>query len=170
MPNRMNKQTEQKFIEAIKENEGILFKVSGLYTDSRIEQEDLIQEITYQIWRSFESFKGNSKLSTWMYRVALNTSIVFLKKKKRQDQVKKSHEEELKLLLEPEDSLKERISSLYEAIKKLEPLNRTIMICYLDEMSYEEIAEITGLSKTNVGTKISRIKNKLKVLIEEQEL
>nr|WP_293297096.1 sigma-70 family RNA polymerase sigma factor [Allomuricauda sp.] len=157
---------QEQFVQFINENEGILFKVSTLYTNSDADVQDLRQEMIYQLWRSFDSFKGNSKRSTWMYRVALNTAMVYLKKKKR---VVTSGIEIDERLLQRKDIVdneeEEQIRKLYDTIKKLSDIERGIIMLYLEGKSHEEIAEIIGFTTTNVGTKIGRIKKKLKKLI-----
>ncbi len=156
---------QEHFVKFINEHEGILFKVSTLYTNSEVDAKDLRQEMIYQLWKSFDTFKGKSKKSTWMYRVALNTAMVQLKKKKRQGIGVEIDEEQLQKIDIKDTFIEEQIIKLYQTIKKLNQLDRAIIMLYLEEKSYEEIAEIIGLSTTNVGTKISRIKNRLKSLI-----
>jgi RNA polymerase sigma-70 factor (ECF subfamily) len=159
---------QEQFVHFINENEGILFKVSTLYTNSDADAQDLRQEMIYQLWRSFDSFKGNSKRSTWMYRVALNTAMVYLKKKKRT--VTNGIEIDERLLQRADDNHsgeEEQIKKLYVTIKKLNDLERGIIMLYLEGKSHEEIAEIIGLTTTNIGTRIGRIKKKLKNLIEK---
>ncbi|MGB5820965.1 MAG: sigma-70 family RNA polymerase sigma factor [Saonia sp.] len=156
---------QEHFVQFINENEGILFKVSTLYTNSEVDAKDLRQEMIYQLWRSFDTFKGKSKRSTWMYRVALNTAMVQLKKKKRQVIGVEIDEEQLQKIDIKDTVEEEQIIKLYETIKQLNQLDRAIIMLYLEEKSHEEIAEIIGLSTTNVGTRIGRIKNKLKSLI-----
>ncbi|HCY82652.1 MAG TPA: sigma-70 family RNA polymerase sigma factor, partial [Xanthomarina gelatinilytica] len=148
------------------QNEGILFKVSTLYTNSDADVQDLRQEMIYQLWRSFDSFKGNSKRSTWMYRVALNTAMVYLKKKKRVVTSGIEIDERLLQRIDFADNEEEeQIKKLYDTIKKLSDIERGIIMLYLEGKSHEEISEIIGFTTTNVGTRIGRIKNKLKKLI-----
>ncbi|MCX2681331.1 sigma-70 family RNA polymerase sigma factor [Galbibacter sp. EGI 63066] len=151
-----------RFTKVIKENKGLIFKVTTLYTDGEQDRKDLYQEIVYQLWKSFDSFKEQSKLSTWMYRVALNTAIYHLKQTKKRIQTvpidfKTDRFDETKDKVE-----EERIKLLYEHIQRLNLLERGIILLYLEGKSYEEIASIVGITTTNVGTKISRIKKKLK--------
>ena len=153
---------EKEFIQVIKENEGVIFKITTIYTDNREDQQDLYQDIVYQLWRSFESFRGASKFSTWMYRIALNTALTRIKKNKRKgisigiDKVV-LHQTEYY-----DTEFEERLKVLYAHIQQLNVLEKGLMLLLLEGKKYEEIAEITGLSKSNVGTRISRIKNKLK--------
>ena len=156
----MNK--EYEFIQIIKKNEGVIFKITTIYTDNKEDQEDLYQEIVYQLWKSFDSFKGDSKISTWMYRVSLNTAITRLKKEKRKgNQIGID-----KVILQQTDhydiEFEERLKKLYAYVQDLNELDKGIMLLLLEGKRYEEIAIITGLSASNVGTRISRIKQKLK--------
>ncbi len=156
----MNK--EYEFIQIIKKNEGVIFKITTIYTNNKEDQEDLYQEIVYQLWKSFDSFKGDSKISTWMYRVSLNTAITRLKKEKRKgNQIGID-----KVILQQTDhydiEFEERLKKLYAYVQDLNELDKGIMLLLLEGKKYEEIAIITGLSASNVGTRISRIKQKLK--------
>ncbi len=153
---------EIAFAELIRKHQGLLFKVTSIYTDNKTDQEDLFQEVVYQLWKSFDSFRNESKISTWMYRVAMNTSITQLKKRKRRpDQVPIS-EVILNASENRDDSYEERLRMLYKQIEGLNALEKGLMLLLLENKSYKEIAEITGLSDSNVGTRISRIKKKLK--------
>lgn len=156
---------ENEFIRIIKENEGVIFKITTIYTDNREDQQDLYQDIVYQLWRSFDSFRNESKFSTWMYRIALNTALTRIKKRRG-----KGHSVNIdKVVLEQTEHydtvFEERLKKLYTQIQQLNILEKGLMLLLLEGKKYEEIAEITGLSPTNVGTRISRIKNKLKTQI-----
>lgn len=145
----------------IKDHEGIIFKISRAYCDTSVDQKDLYQDIVLQLWKSFDGFRGESKISTWMYRVALNTAFAFLRKEKRKGQ--KVSVDHIQIAYEPHDSiLEERIKEMYIQIRALGEIERGIMLLLLEGKKYEEIAEITGFSKTAIGTRISRIKEKLK--------
>ncbi len=152
---------EEAFIQLIKENEGIIFKITRVYCDTLENQKDLYQDIVFQLWKGFESFRGESKASTWMYRVALNTAFTFLRKEK-----KKGHAvaiENLTLKYEPDDPiLEERLSQMYTQIRQLNDVNKGIILLLLEGKKYEEIAEVTGFSRSKVATRISRIKEKLR--------
>lgn len=158
---------KKEFIQIIKQNEGIIYKISKVYAKDKEDQKDLYQEIIYQLWKSFDSFKGKSKISTWMYRIALNTSITFLnKKKKKGNQV--SIDFELLNRVDEYDHVKEeRINTLYTLIKNLNIIEKGIILLFLEGKSYDEIAVVTGFTTTNVGTRIGRIKQKLKDQIKK---
>ncbi len=153
---------EKEFVRIIKEHQGLIYKVSALYTEQKHDRNDLYQEIVYQLWKSFDSFREEAKISTWMYRVALNTAIAYLNRKKR-----RGREVSLEVLpqVAAEQSaeiLEERVKHLHREIENLNILEKGIILLLLEGKKYEEISEITGLTSTNVGTRISRIKEKLK--------
>jgi len=140
----------------------MLFKVTSLYTDTKEDQEDLFQETVFQLWKYFETFRNESKITTWMYRVAMNTAITHLRKsKKRPNAVAVEHLVMLKT--ENHDPVwEDRLRQLYQQLNKLNVLEKGIMLLLLEDKSYKEISEITGLAPSNVGTRISRIKKKLR--------
>ncbi len=157
---------QEYFVELIKENQGILYKISSLYTNNEADRQDLRQEMIYQLWKSFDSFSGKSKISTWIYRVALNTALLFVKKDKRKETAITFDEGKLPLIDMVDNVMEERIKLLYKTIRKLTDVERAIILLYLEGKKYEEIAEITGFTPTNIGTRIGRIKMKLKSQIK----
>ena len=160
---------KEAFIKAIQENEGLIYKVASFYTDSKEDRDDLVQEIIYNLWKSFESFKQNSALSTWMYRVAMNVSIFHLKKNRKKVNPIPIGEAILNFPEKARDEFEERLQTLQKHIKGLNLFDKGILMLYLENKSHEEIAQIVGISKTNVGTKLSRIKEKLKQQISKQQ-
>ncbi|MFD0976030.1 RNA polymerase sigma factor [Salinimicrobium gaetbulicola] len=159
---------KQEFIKHVKEHEGIVYKVASVYADGKEDRQDLFQEIIYQLWRSYPTFKGHSKISTWMYRVALNTSITHLKKEKRKDQQVPLDPELLNRMEDRENLEEEQLAILHAHIKKLNLIEKGIILLYLEGRSYVEIAAITGFTQTNIGTRLSRIKQKLKDQITKE--
>lgn len=155
------------FTRVINENEGIIYKVSSLYTNSREDRDDLYQEIIYQLWKSFPTFKEQSKISTWLYRVALNTAIYQLKKSKRSISAGFIDKEALSFIEEDHQPEEEQLKLFYAHIDHLGLMEKGIILLYLEGKNHEEIADIVGLTKTNVGTRISRIKDKLKTQINK---
>tara|TARA_R110002050_G_scaffold16019_2_gene49159 strand:+ start:258537 stop:259022 length:486 start_codon:yes stop_codon:yes gene_type:complete len=153
---------EDEFVKVIKNHEAIIFKITTIYTDHREDQKDLYQDIVFQLWKSFDSFKNESKISTWMYRVALNTALTHLKKSKRLPFSIGIDEVILEQIESYDASFEEHLKIMYRHIKQLNVLEKGLILLFLEGKKYEEIAEITGLSTTNVGTRISRIKKKLK--------
>jgi len=160
-----NKQRDQ-FLDILEKNIGIIIKIARAYSKSADDKADLINDITLELWKSFGSFKGDSKISTWIYRIALNTSMNF-KRKREKDRLFFIEDfrqfENLNWLTEETDTSHSEI--LYECIDELNQLNKAIILLFLDGNSHDEISEITGISKTNVGTRISRIKEQLKNLV-----
>ena len=153
---------ETEFIKLIQEHQGLLTKVASVYTNTIPDREDLFQEIVYQLWKCFDSFRGESKITTWMYRVGMNTAITHLKRSKRVTTTGLVSEG-LVLSTTSDDAIyEERLALLHTYIQNLNQLEKGLMLLLLEGKSYSEIAEITGLSASNVGTRISRIKTKLK--------
>ncbi len=151
---------EQTFLQDIQNNQNIIYKVCNLYRDSREDQEDLFQEIVYQLWKSYPGFKGESKLSTWMYRIALNTAIAAYRK----PTIKITYPEELpdQLHYSLDTNSSENEERLFSALRTLSDAEKAVISLYLEDFSYEEIAAITGLTENNVGVRLNRIKSKLK--------
>ncbi len=159
---------KETFITAIKNNEGLIYKIASVYTNDKEDREDLIQEIIYQLWKSFDSFKQQSSLSTWMYRVAMNVSIHHLKIAKRKILIVPINGEVLNVDDADDNGLEDKWKYLRQQLDKLNLLDKGIIMLYLENKSYEEIAGITGISLTNVGTRLSRIKEKLKTQISQK--
>ena len=162
----MNK--KEIFIAAIKNNEGFIFKIASLYTNNTDDKNDLVQEIIYQLWKSYDTFNQKSNLSTWIYRVALNVAIYQLKVSKKR--VLTVPIESQVLIYDEIDNkeIEEKWQIFKQQIDNLNLLDKGIVMLYLDNKSYDEIAEIIGISTSNVGTKLSRIKEKLKTQIIKQ--
>ncbi|AXT49783.1 sigma-70 family RNA polymerase sigma factor [Aquimarina sp. BL5] len=156
---------EEEFTRIIKDNEGVIFKITTIYTDRSEDQQDLYQEIVYQLWKAYDSFRGDAKVSTWMYRVALNTAITRLKKEKRKGNRIGIDQVVLKQTENYNTEFEEKLRILYAHIKMLNDLEKGLILLLLEGKKYEEIALITGLTPSNVGTRISRIKQKLKTQI-----
>ncbi|GAA4277377.1 RNA polymerase sigma factor [Aquimarina mytili] len=153
---------ELEFTRIIREHEGVIFKITTIYTNNHDDQKDLYQEIVYQLWKSYANFRGEAKISTWMYRVALNTAITRLKKEKRRGIQIGIDKIIMQQTQQYDTEFEERLKVLYTHIHGLNELEKGVMLLLLEGKKYEEIAEITGLSPSNVGTRISRIKQKLK--------
>lgn len=160
---------EAQFIQLIKENEGVIFKITSIYTRNQADQHDLYQEIVLQLWKAFGSFRNESKISTWMYRVAMNTAITRLRKDKKKGQQVPISQVVLNRTETTDVAFEERLKVLYQHIEKLNDLEKGLILLFLENKSYEEMAEITGLSVSNVGTRLSRIKAKLKSQVKEQK-
>lgn len=153
--------SEEQFISVIKENEALVYKVAKLYTSTKEDEQDLYQEIIYQLWKSFSSFRNESKISTWMYRISLNTAIANLNKTKKRGIQLPIDETLLNRTDFSDTSKQERVDELYSQIKKLSPIEKGIILLHLEGNNYDEIAAITGFTSTNVGTRLGRIKQKI---------
>lgn len=147
-----------QFMEMVQQNEGIIYKVASFYADYNQPISDLYQEIILNLWKAYPSFRNESKVSTWMYRIALNTCISYYRRNKKP--IFYSADIVVDIPNIPDQS--EDIRELYVLISRLGKIERALILLYLEEKSHKEIAEITGLSLTNISTKISRIKEKLK--------
>jgi len=157
---------EQDFLQLILANKGIILKICQLYCPDRADREDLTQDIIYQLWRSAERYNKEYRFSTWMYRVALNTAISFYRTDRRQTTLPLSP---LHVTIEDatDPSIEtERLAGLQHCIQGLNELDRALILLYFEEKTYQEMAEIMGLSETNVATKLSRIKEKLKICVQ----
>jgi RNA polymerase sigma-70 factor (ECF subfamily) len=156
-----NKET---FLRLLEEHKGIIIKICNAYCQARDDKEDLSQEIVYNLWKAFGNYTPDYKFSTWLYRVALNVAISYYRKEKRSLQYT-PYDENL-IIFDKEGYNKElegNLLLLQQFIFELKEIDKSIMLLYLDDKSYHEIAEITGISATNVATKINRIKTNLKV-------
>ncbi|WP_350293962.1 sigma-70 family RNA polymerase sigma factor [uncultured Croceitalea sp.] len=147
-------------------NSGIITKICRIYTNTQEDFEDYFQEVCLQIWRSKENFRGECAWSTWVYRLTLNVCLAFNRKNKKNlifldNKVYYEIYEDYK-----GEFTNESLRILNDGIKKLSKQNRTIILLYLEEKSYQEIAEIIGLSKSNIGTRINRAKNQLKKILD----
>ncbi|HZY33361.1 MAG TPA: sigma-70 family RNA polymerase sigma factor, partial [Rhodanobacter sp.] len=159
------RQHQQRFESLLHEHRRIVFKVAGLYSRSAADRDDLAQEISAQLWRSFGGYDpARAKFSTWMYRIALNVAISQARRWPEADRFEPLDAHHLETVGggEPIAEQDERLTALYAFIGQLDPLNRALILLYLEDRSYTEMAEILGLSETNVATKISRIKQKLR--------
>jgi RNA polymerase sigma factor (sigma-70 family) len=159
---------EARFLQLIGENKGILYKIGKIYMDDAGDREDLQQEMILQLWLAFDSFRGESKFSSWMYRVALNTAIVFFKKKKRRpdDQQLPDHVEPTE---EPSNTMEEeeKLAVFYRAVHQLGKVEKALVYLYMEDQPYAEIAAHLGITELNVRVRLNRVKNKLKEIIKK---
>jgi len=162
------KEKEQEFLSRIENHKGILYKVSKMYMDNPDDQQDLFQEIICQLWKSYDSFRNESQFSTWMYRVAVNTAIVFLRKEKRKVDKYEIASENIKDD-EGDSHIKEsQLDHFYKAVQKLEKIDKAIIFYQLEGFSHKEIGENLGISEGNARVKLNRAKEKLKEIIKNQ--
>lgn len=155
-------QGRDNFLKHILDNKGIIIKICNSYCVNKNYREDLAQEIIFNLWKSGDHYDPNQKFSTWMYRVALNVAISFYRKEKTSVPSVFLTGEHHEVEDETTDEATENIILLQRFIYELNELDRALMILFLEEKSYAEMADILGISETNVGTKISRIKKKIK--------
>ena len=149
---------QERFKTLLEEHKKILYKVCNSYCKNQDDREDLAQEIILQLWRSFGAFDGRSRFSTWMYRIALNVAISFYRREKTRTRHITSADERFLEGMVEDGKQPEEIRFLYQFIAGLDPLNKALLLLYLDGNSYQEIAEALGISETNVATKLSRLK------------
>jgi len=153
---------KDRFIQILKENKWVLYKVISLYCKDLEDRKDLEQEILIQLWKSIESYNGQYKISTWIYKVAMNVAISFYRSNKtRKSNTDSITESIFQVQTEISEPLDEERKFLNDFINQLDEFNREILILYMDDHSYKEIADIVGITESNVGTKINRIKKKL---------
>jgi RNA polymerase sigma-70 factor (ECF subfamily) len=159
---------EQEFLSRIENHKGILFKVSKMYMDNADDQQDLFQEIVLQLWKAYDSFKGESQFSTWMYRVAINTAIVFLKKEKRKVDKYEIATDTIKEEETDTDEKEIKLQHFYKALQQLDKVDKAIIFYQLEGYSHREIGLNLGISEGNARVKLNRAKEKLKEIIKKQ--
>lgn len=162
----MTKELEHRFVTELENNQNIVHKVCTLYTNDRDSHNDLFQEITIQLWQAYPKFRGESKFSTWMYRVALNTAITLYRKSKRKvttidyDSVIFKIKDD-----EYDEAAEQRLKLMYTAVKQLGDIEKALVFLYLEDKNYTEIADTLGITEINVRVKMNRIKNKLRTIL-----
>lgn len=155
-------QQQELFLSVIEQNKGIIYKIANSFKKDEDDRKDLTQEIIFQLWRAFPAYDQRSKLSTWMYRVALNVAISSYRKEKKKTEVFIPLPDEVFNYPDSEESNEGSLKLLQQFIQELKELDRALMLLYLEEKSGKEMADILGLSEVNIRTKISRIKEQLK--------
>ncbi|MFC1481884.1 RNA polymerase sigma factor [Candidatus Neomarinimicrobiota bacterium] len=159
---------ENKFLDLIHTHQGMLYRISMLYEAEYIHRDDLLQEMLLQLWRSFPSFKHQATFATWMYRVALNTALMHQRKQVRNPLSKPVILKNIADDEQDSQSVTEEIDLLYQSIRELPRLDRAIILLKLENNSYHEISEITGISAKNVSARLARNKPKLrKILLDK---
>lgn len=156
---------EQKrlFLVTIEQHKGILYKVARAYCPNEDDRQDLIQEMMIQVWQSIHKYNGQFKISTWLYRISLNVAISFYRKNTaRTNKYTVLNEQSAQIPTEDKTEIEQQLNMLEQFISELKEIDKALMILYLEDKSHVEIAEILGISVSNVGTKIGRIKDKLK--------
>ncbi|MET3037605.1 sigma-70 family RNA polymerase sigma factor [Chryseobacterium sp. NRRL B-14859] len=160
---------EKEFLEKIEKHKGVIFKISKMYMDNKDDQNDLYQEIIYQAWKSYGDFQKRSDFSTWLYRTALNTAIVFLRSEKKRSFIRNQNIEGLSAYQEPyNDTDDQNMKLMYEAIHQLSPIDKALIFFFLEDFSGKEIALQLGITEVNARVKLKRAKEKLKEIIARQ--
>ncbi len=154
------KEQQHVFQEWLSLHKGLVFKIVRSYSREAMDQDDLFQEIIIQVWHSIPSFRNESSVTTWLYRISLNTAIKWTRKEQKHNRTE-ALEEGHQLLHESESSIDERLVWLYEEIYKLDEIDRSLAILLLEGFSYKEMANLLGITESNVGVKITRIKKQL---------
>ena len=158
-----DKELSQKFHQIIEQHKGILFKVAKTYCRNDDDRQDLLQEVMIQVWKSLPKYNDTFAITTWLYRICLNVAISFYRKSATRQNFNVPLVEELTSIREEESNQKqEQLSLLEKFISELDDLDKALMLLYLEDKSYAEMSEIMGLTVSNVGTKLGRIKEKLK--------
>jgi RNA polymerase sigma-70 factor, ECF subfamily len=149
------------FRDWYRKHQGIILRVARANTLNLSDQEDLVQEISIQIWDSIPKFERKCKESTWIYRVALNTAITWNQKERRQRETKTALAEDLKFLIETTEPRNEKLEWIFDQIRLFNSIDRSLLLLHLDGLSYLEIADIIGTSEKNIGVKLSRLRKTL---------
>ena len=162
----MNKELEHNFVTQLEQNQNIVHKICRLYTNDSHAHNDLFQEITIQLWRAYPKFRGDSKFSTWMYRVALNTAITLYRKSKRRVVTQDFEGVSFKIKAdEYDDTAEVQLSLMYAAVKNLNDIEKALVFLYLEDKNYKEISSTLGISEVNARVKMNRAKDKLKKIL-----
>jgi len=162
----LNKETEDKFVTLLEENQNIVHKICRLYTNNQDQHNDLFQEITIQLWRAFPKFRGDSKFSTWMYRVGLNTAITLYRKSKRSIKTQDYDSVMFRISSEEyDDTIEQQLKLMYSAVKELNDIDKALVFLYLEDKNYKEISETLGITEVNARVKMNRVKTKLKKIL-----
>ena len=163
-----NKQ-QQEFVQLLNQHQPLIHKVCHLYEQAPSDREDLFQEIVVQLWKAYPKFRGESKFSTWLYRIALNTAISGLRKRK--NKIASFEPDNLPTDIQDEIYNKEKelqLDQLYSAIRKLSEIERALVMLYLEDKPYDEMEEILGINQNNLRVKMNRIKEKIRKIIKSE--
>ncbi len=162
----MNKEIEHKFIVEFEQNQNIIHKVCRIYTSNQDAHNDLFQEIAIQLWKAYPKFRGESKLSTWMYRIGLNTAITLYRKSKRSIVTQDFDSVLYKIeSTSYDDTEEEQLKLMYAAIHQLTDIDKALIFLYLEDVNYKEIAETMGITEVNARVRMNRIKTRLKTIL-----
>jgi RNA polymerase sigma-70 factor (ECF subfamily) len=164
-----NSSVDGEFLAVLNDHRGAIKRVARTYTSSDAEREELFQDIVYQLWRAFPSYQRQASVLTWVYRIAINTAITGLRRRSRRP-VHVSLEAAREVPSSPTATeLESRTELLYRLIQQLGDIDRALVMCYLDDLSYRQIADVLGLSETNVGARLSRAKARMQAMAKGME-
>jgi len=159
-------QLEKNFLNDFEKNQNIVHKICRIYTSNKDEHNDLFQEITIQIWKNYSKFRGESKFSTWMYRVSLNTAISLYRKSSRKIKTQDFSDVSFKIKsVDYDDTKDEQLKALYNGIRELNDIEKALIFLYLEDKPYKEIAKTLGITEVNARVKMNRTKEKLKKIL-----
>jgi len=164
----LSKELEHSFVTQLEENQNIVHKICRLYTNDADSHNDLFQEITIQLWKAFPKFRGDSKFSTWMYRVGLNTAITLYRKSKRSVNTGAQDFDTVSFKItadEYDDTVEVQLRLMYDAVKQLNDIDKALVFLYLEDKNYKEISETLGITEVNARVKMNRIKEKLRTIL-----
>jgi RNA polymerase sigma-70 factor (ECF subfamily) len=162
----LTKELEHSFVNQLQENQNIVHKICRLYTNNGDAHNDLFQEITIQLWKAYPKFRGDSKFSTWMYRVALNTAITLYRKSKRSIITQDYENVSFKISAEDyDDEVEEQLKLMYSAVRNLNDIDKALVFLYLEDKNYKEISQTLGITEVNARVKMNRIKDKLRIIL-----
>jgi RNA polymerase sigma factor (sigma-70 family) len=159
---------EEPFLALLNAHQGVIHRISSAYATGAVDRQDLFQEIVYQLWRSYPNYRSESSPITWLYRVSLNTALTAARGRARRPRLvplESAPEPAAPLAPVPDPAAAE----LSRAVARLEAIERALVMCYLEDLSYARIGEILGISESNVGARLTRIKNKLRKLVADAE-
>jgi RNA polymerase sigma-70 factor (ECF subfamily) len=162
----VKKELEHEFVSHLEKHQNIVHKICRMYTNDQESHNDLFQEITIQLWNAYPKFRGDSKFSTWMYRVALNTAITLYRKSKKQLRTQNYDEVSFKIKADVyNDEVEKQLQLMYKAVKELNDIDKALVFLYLEDQSYREISEMLGISEVNARVKMNRIKKTLRNIL-----
>ena len=164
----LNAERNRIFEEWLQAHKAILFKVARAYGATHADREDLFQQMALQVWNSVEAFRGEAKVTTWIYQVALNTALAWNRKERKHERGRQGLDAATGLLISPAD-LDPRLEWIYERIAELDAVSRSLALLMLDGFSYRDMSQVLGLSESNVGVKINRIKAALAAQLAKEE-
>lgn len=162
----MKSELEQSFVNLLEKHQNIVHKICRMYADNEAQHKDLFQDITVQLWKAYPKFRGDSKFSTWMYRVALNTAITLYRKQKRK--IKTQDIDAIGFKIEADvydDTTEQNLKLMYAALKELNDIDKALVFLYLEDKNYSEISETLGISEVNARVKMNRVKKKLRTIL-----